>query len=144
MKNYISTFSKNLKTFADSHLMVDDIQFISSERELDNLVFDRKTMVVMMLSADLDNEDGRPVYDVNYVIAIIDKGADGLYGKSSTIEESLFIVSQLQDYLQGLEWSAVFGTVDIQTDWDESGELVAVLAEMTAQFGRGLSDEISF
>lgn len=144
MKNYISTFSKNLKTFADSHLMIDEVQFISSEKELDNLVFDRKTMVVMMLSADIDNEGGRPVYDVNYVIALIDKGANGLYGKSSTIEESIFVVSQLQDYLQKEGWSAVFGTVDIQTDWDESGELVAVLADMTAQFGRGVSDEISF
>tara|TARA_R110000787_G_scaffold198074_1_gene309268 strand:- start:21098 stop:21532 length:435 start_codon:yes stop_codon:yes gene_type:complete len=144
MKNYISTFSKNLKTFADAHLMVDDIQFISSEKELDNLVFDRKTIVVMMISADLNNEDGRPIYDVDYIVAVIDKGADGMYGKSSTIEESLFVVSQLQDYLQQVGWSAVFGTVDIQTDWDESGELVAVMAEMTAQFGRGVSDEISF
>lgn len=144
MRNYISTFSKNLETFADSHLMVDEISFVSSERELDNMVFNGKTMVVMMLSADLDNENGKPTYDVEYVIGIIDKGADGKYGKSSTIEESLFIVSQLQDYLQQLEWSAVFGTVDIQTDWDESGELVAIIASVTAQFGRGLSDEISF
>lgn len=144
MKNYISTFSKDLKNFADSHTMVDDIKFIRSEKELNNMVFDRKTMLVSMLSANLDNEDSRPVYDVEYVIAIIDKSPNGLYGSSSTVEENLFVVSQLQDYLQQEGWSVVFGEVDIQADWDESGELVAVLSEATAQFGRGLSSEIAF
>ena len=143
MKNYISTFSKDLKTFADSHHMVDDIKFIKGEKELDNMVFDRKTMLVSMLSANLDNEDGRPVYDVEYVIAIIDKTPNGLYGSSATVEENLFVVGQLQDYLQQEGWSVVFGEMDIQADWDESGELVAVLGSATAQFGRGLDSELA-
>jgi hypothetical protein len=144
MKNYISTFSKDLKNFADSHTMVDDIKFIRGEKELNNMVFDRKTMLVSMLSANLDNEDSRPVYDVEYVIAIIDKSPNGLYGSSATVEENLFVVSQLQDYLQQEGWSVVFGDVDIQADWDESGDLVAVLSSATAQFGRGLSSDIAF
>jgi len=144
MKNYISTFSKNLAAFADSHLMVDDIRFVDTEAELDNMVFDRKTMLVMIQSADLDNENGNPVYDVEYVIAVVDKAANGTYGKSSNIEESLFVISQLQDYLQSEGWQVIFGTIDIQSDWDKSGELTALLATVTAQFGRGVSNELSF
>jgi len=144
MKNYISTFSKNLVSFADAHLMVDDIKFVDSEDDLDDMVFDRKTMLVMIQSADLDNENGNPVYDVEYIIAVVDKAANGLYGKASNIEESLFVISQLQDYLQQEGWQVIFGTIDVQSNWDKSGELTALLGSMTAQFGRGLSEELSF
>lgn len=143
MNNYISTFSKDLKNFADEHRMIDSVKFISGESELDNMVFDVKTLLVSMLSANLDNEDGRPVYDVEYVIAIIDKSPNGLYGNSSTVEENLFVMSQLQDYLQQEGWSVVFGDVDIQGNWDASGDLVATIGSATAQFGRGMSGELA-
>lgn len=143
MNNYISTFSKDLKDFADEHRMLDAVKFISGEAELDNMVFDRKTLLVSMLSANLDNEDGRPVYDVEYVIAIIDKSPNGLYGNSSTVEENLFVMSQLQDYLQQEGWSVVFGDIDIQGNWDASGDLVATIGSATAQFGRGMGSELA-
>jgi len=143
MNNYISTFSKDLKNFADEHRMLDAVKFIGGEAELDNMVFDSKTLLVSMLSANLDNEDGRPVYDVEYVIAIIDKSPNGLYGNSSTVEENLFVMSQLQDYLQQEGWSVVFGDVDIQGNWDASGDLVATIGSATAQFGRGMGDVLA-
>ena len=68
--------------------MVDDIKFVTSASELDNMVFDRKTVLVMMLSADIDNENGRPVYEVNYAIGLIDKATNGRYGQSAVVEES--------------------------------------------------------
>lgn len=144
MQNYISQFSQALLDFADSHQMVDAIEFASSQADLDNIVFDRKTMVVSMVSADIDNEGGRPIYEVNYLIAIIDKSTKGLYGSAAAVEESLFVISQLQHHLQQEGWSAVFGEVDIQTDFDESGDLVALLSDMTAQFGRSSDDIINF
>ena len=144
MQNYISQFSQTLIDFAEGHQMVDDIKFVTSASELDNMVFDRKTMLVMMLSADIDNENGRPVYEVNYAIGLIDKATNGRYGQSAVVEESLFVLSQLQHHLQQQNYSAVFGEVDIQTDWDVSGELVALLADVTAQFGRSVDDIINF
>lgn len=144
MQNYISQFSQTLLDFADNHQMVDAISFASTQSELDNLVFDRKTMVINMVSADIDNENGLPIYEVNYIIAIIDKSAEGRYGSAATVEESLFVLSQLQHHLQQEGWSAVFGEVDINTDFDDSGNLVALLSEMTAQFGRSADDVINF
>lgn len=144
MQNYISQFSQTLLDFGNAHQMVDAVSFVSSQSELDNMVFDRKTLLVQMVSADIDNEDGRPIYEVNYIIALIDKSAKGIYGSSATVEESLFVISQLQHHLQQEGWSAVFGEVDIQTDFDDSGNLVALLSEMTAQFGRSSDDIINF
>jgi hypothetical protein len=145
MQNYISQFSQTLLDFGNAHQMVDAVHFVRSVAELDNMVFDRKTMLIMIQSADIDNEAGRPIYSVEYAIGIIDKFAnEGLYGHGPVVEESLFVLSQLQHHLQQEGWSAVFGEVDVQGDWDESGELVAVLSGMTAQFGRSVDDIIAF
>lgn len=143
MKNYISTFAKTLNDFGDNHLMVDAVEFIRGESDLDTMVFDRKTLIVMMSSANLDNENGRPIYEVDYIVAVVDKAAKTDYGTSACVEESLFVLGQLQDHLLEEGWSVRFGEVDIQTDFDDSGDLVVLSTEFTAEFGRGLFDEMA-
>lgn len=142
MNNYISMFADTLKTFGNNHNMIDEVKFIRGESDLDKMVFDKKTLLFMMTSADIDNEDGNPIYEVNYVAAIVDKAAHTEIGSTGTVEESLFILSQLQDHLQNEGWSAIFGTVDIAGDFDLSGELVVLSTEFTAQFSRGLCRDI--
>lgn len=141
MRNYITQFAKTLKEFKDSNGMVEAIEFIRGEEDLEKMVFDRRTMLVQMLSADLDNEEGRPVYEVNYVIAMVDKSSPTAeYGLHYAVEECLWLIGRLQEKLQQLGWDAAFGPVDIVTDYDLAGDLVVLSSEVTLTFARGGSD----
>ena len=138
MQNYITTFTTDIDKFGVQHPMLKGVEWIRSETDLDNMVFDKKTIVFMIDSANINNEDGSPVYEVRFITAVIDKGMTERRASSWVVEESLFVISQLQDYVQNIGWSVIFGEVDIQTDFDNSGELVVLSTSFTAQFSRGL------
>ena len=139
----MSMFSKSLNTFGSTHDMLGRQKFIRKESELDLMEFDRPTIVYLTDSANIDNEDGSPIYTVNYIVAVVNKTSDGQFGGTGTIGESLFILSQLQEYLANQGWSVIFGDVDIQTDFDDSGDLVVLSTNITAQFSRGLCSDIA-
>ena len=143
MQNYITTFTTDIDKFGSQHSMLDGVEWIRSEADLDNMVFDKKTIVFMIDSANINNEDGSPLYEVRFITAVIDKGMTERRASSFVVEESLFVISQLQEWLQNIGWSVIFGEVDIQTDFDNSGELVVLSTSFTAQFSRGLCSNIA-
>lgn len=128
--------------FAEAHNMIGKAQWIRGESDLENFVFDEKTIIFLTDSANISRQDGRPIYTMSYIVAVVDKGASsGELGMNSAVEENLFVLGQLQDYLGQQGFDVDIEDVDVQTDFDDSGDLVVVSTNMTANLSRNSANK---
>ena len=97
LKNIVGT----IKTFGEGHRMINQVLFIKYDQEIDHLTFKYRTLLMHIDSARIPRDQGEPVYEVDLNLFILDKTIkddDMAYIESS--QENLFILGQLQDFLQ--------------------------------------------
>ncbi len=90
-----------MKAFGDGHRMINQTLLIKDEQELDHLTFKYRTFCMHIDSARIPRDTASPVYEMDVNIFILDKvikGDDLSFMESS--QENLFILGQLQDFLQ--------------------------------------------
>ena len=141
MQNHLHHFMTSLHAYAKGHGMIAQVHIVKGESELDTMVFDEKTLVLVIDSANISNEDGNPIYTIRFIAAVVGRGKYGQLGPTVEVEESLFIMSQIQDWVDDYtNGVGEFGEIDIQTDFDDSGDLVALSTIFEVKFGRGYCD----
>ncbi len=90
-----------MKAFSEGHRMINQTLLIKDEQELEHLTFKYRTFCMHMVNARIPRDTASPVYELDINLLLLDKilkGDDIAFMESS--QENLFILGQLQDFLQ--------------------------------------------
>lgn len=135
--NNLVEFYQFVKDFADRHMMVNEFRVLGNEDELESLDPGPRVLVMIPLSSDISREAGRPIYTVEFLLLVADKADenDELQLLSST-EENIFVVAQLQDYIQQETKDAEFGTIEIVNQVRDDYNITSAYTRFTMLFHR--------
>ena len=115
MNNLTELYIK-IKDFATSHNMVNEFFLPRDENDLRNREFDYRTLSIMPLEANISRDLNSPVYTLDFAVVILDKVIyENEINNIAIIEENLFIVGQLQDYLIQNNYDVNFENVDVMS-----------------------------
>ena len=127
MNNLTELYNK-VKSFADNHNMVTGFFVAQGESDIANREFDYKQLIITPQIANISREDNNPVYSIEFSVAVLDKCVarnDQSYMLS--IEENLFVMGQLQDYLAQQDYTVEFQDVELSSieaeDYNISGDV---------------------
>jgi hypothetical protein len=97
LKNIVKT----IQGFGESHRMVNEVLIFSDEKEYENATFNYRSMHIVVDGARIPRSSGEPVYEVDISLMVVDKTIKGdKLAYIESVQENLFVLGQLQDYLQ--------------------------------------------
>lgn len=97
----LSKIMQDIKGFAESHRMVEDYKFIESVDILDRMQLKYRTLATLISGVRMSRTDGNPIYETDILVFMFDKAIAGEDDSViSSMQENLFVLSQLQDFLQ--------------------------------------------
>jgi hypothetical protein len=135
--NNLVEFYEFVKDFAERHMMVNEFKVLGNEEELENIDPGPRVLVLIPLSSDISREGNRPIYSVEFLLLVADKADenDSLQLLSST-EENIFVIGQLQDYIQQQSKDAEFGTIEIVNQLRDDYNITSAYTRFTMIFTR--------
>jgi hypothetical protein len=135
--NNLVEFYEFVKDFAERHMMVNEFKVLGNEEELENIDPGPRVLVLIPLSSDISREGNRPIYSVEFLLLVADKAdeSDSLQLLSST-EENIFVIGQLQDYIQQQSKDAEFGTIEIVNQLRDDYNITSAYTRFTMIFTR--------
>jgi hypothetical protein len=136
MNNLVRLYNY-IKTFSDSHQMVNEFVMVGSEDEINQREFDYRTLIMMPLQANLSRDLNSPVYTLDFGIIVIDKTIinDDIAYISST-EENVNVIGQLQDYLMQEGLDVDFESVEITTGMAEDYNVTIAMSDFSVTLAR--------
>lgn len=115
MNNLTELYIK-IKDFANSHNMVNEFFLARDENDLRNREFNYRTLSIMPLEANISRDLSSPVYTLDFAVVILDKVIyEDEINNIGIIEENLFVIGQLQDYLIQDGYDVDFDNVDVMS-----------------------------
>ena len=136
MNNLYDTYNV-IKEFAETHNMINEFVYVRSEQELQDLEFDYRSMVVMPLEANITRELNNPIYTLDFGGVVLDKvfkSSD--YESIVSVEENIFIIGQLQDYLMQNDMDADFENIDLYTAVGDDYNVTSATADFSINIAR--------
>lgn len=136
--NNLTRLYKDIKTFADSHGMVNQFLLIGSEDDINKREFEYRTLLMMPLEANLSRELNSPIYTLDFEIIIIDRiitDNDSSYINST--EENINVIGQLQDFLLQQQDDVEFNNIEITTGMAEDYNITIAMCDFTVNLARG-------
>lgn len=135
--NNLTQLYRQIKGFAEDHLMINEFILVSSEDELAQRELNYRAMIMLPLEANLSRELSNPVYTLDFGIIIIDKTLieDELSYIQST-EENIFIMGQLQDYLTQQGEDVEFDDVELNSSVSEDYNITIAMTDFTVSLAR--------
>ena len=135
--NNLSDFYRLVKDFCDNHNMINEFILLSSLNDIDNRVFDYRTLILVPSRSNISRDLNRPIYTLSFDCALLDKCPNNSESASvHSIQENLFVVGQLQDYLIQQDENCYFDEVEVQGYASENDNITAALFEVTMSFAR--------
>ena len=136
MNNLYDTY-KVIKEFAETHNMINEFVYVRSEQELQDLEFDYRSMVVMPLEANITRELNNPIYTLDFGVVVLDKVSKSSdYESIVSVEENIFIIGQLQDYLMQNDMDADFENIDLYTAVGDDYNVTSATADFSINIAR--------
>ena len=136
MNNLYDTYNI-IKEFAETHNMVNEFVYVRSEEELKDLEFDYRSMIVMPLEANITRELNNPVYTLDFGVVVLDKiSKSSDYESIVSVEENIFIIGQLQDYLLQNNMDADFENIDLYTAVGDDYNVTSATADFSINIAR--------
>jgi len=127
----------SLKDFGERHDMINEVILVKSEQELEGMEFNYRTMVMMPLEANISRERNSPAYYIDFGIVILDKvPAENDAATINSVDENIFIVGQLQDYLEQSDYYVEFGSVDLGNESMDDHNITTAVADFTFTLAR--------
>lgn len=135
--NNLTQLYRQIKGFAEDHLMINEFILVSSEDELAQRELNYRAMIMLPLEANLSRELSNPIYTLDFGIIIIDKTLieDELSYIQST-EENIFIMGQLQDYLTQQGEDVEFDDVELNSSVSEDYNITIAMTDFTVSLAR--------
>jgi hypothetical protein len=136
MNNLYDTYNV-IKEFAETHNMINEFVYVRSEQELQDLEFDYRSMIVMPLEANITRELSNPVYTLDFGVVVLDKVSKSSdYDSIVSVEENIFIIGQLQDYLMQSGMDADFENIDLYTAVGDDHNVTSATADFSINIAR--------
>lgn len=127
----------SLKDFGERHEMINEVILVKSEQELEGMEFNYRTMVMMPLEANISREQNSPAYYIEFGIVILDKvPAENDAATINSVDENIFIVGQLQDFLEQSDYYVEFGAVDLGNESMDDHNITTAVADFTFTLAR--------
>lgn len=135
--NNLTGFYQLVKDFCDSHNMINEFLFLSSEQQLEDRQFNYRTFVMIPSTSNISRDLSRPVYTISFDCAILDKclSNDEVALIKST-EENIFVAGQFQDYLIQQDENCYIDDIDVVNYITEDENVTSAMFEVTVSFAR--------
>lgn len=115
--NNLRDLYDTIKDFGERHEMVNEVIFVKSEDELEHLEFNYRSLVFYTSEANISREANAPAYYIDFSVILIDKiPAENDEAAINSNDENLFILGQLQDFLQQEDYDADFSSVALGSE----------------------------
>lgn len=126
------------ETFANNHRMVNDFRYLTDADEVDGLNVDYRTLIVSPSVASIDRLENTPIYSISFVIAVIDKCQhSNKYSSILSTQENLFVLGQLQDYIQqATAYDYSFGNVQLTGSTADDYNITAAITDLSVVASR--------
>jgi len=136
MNNLTELYIK-IKGFASDHNMVNEFLLAKNENDLRNREFDYRTLAILPLEANISRDLNSPVYTLDFAAIVLDKTIyEDEFNYISIVEENLFIIGQLQDFLIQEGYDVNFEEVDVMTMENDGYTVSSVLSEFQVVLAR--------
>jgi hypothetical protein len=136
MTNLYDTYNV-IKEFAETHNMINEFIYVRSEEEMRDLEFNYRSMICMPLEANISRELNNPIYTLDFGIVILDKiSKSSDFESVVSIEENIFIIGQLQDYLIQAGMDTDFESVDLYTAVGDDYNITSATADFSVNIAR--------
>jgi len=127
-----------IKTFSEDHKMVNEFIMVGSEDEINDLVFNYRTLVMMPLEASLSRELNSPIYTLGFSIIVIDKiPSDNEIAYIMSSEENINVIGQLQDHLLQNDLDVSFDNVELSSGMSKDYNVTIAMADFSVNLSRG-------
>lgn len=141
----LSDLYGEVKTFAQSHPLVNEFVLVSSEEDLETREFEFRSLVLIPSRSNISRESNRPTYEITFSVVVFDR-VDRKEDMSIILssEENIFVIGQLQDYLlQELDDSDVeFNDIDIVNAAGTDYNVTSAVCEFTVALPRSPYNKI--
>jgi len=133
----LTSFYKLIKDFCSDHRMINEFIMLGSADDLDGREFDYRTFVMIPSSSNVSRELSRPIYTLTFDCIILDKciNEDELSSIQS-IEENIFVVGQMQDFLTQENENCYIDNVDVSNMTSEDENITSAFFDLTVAFSR--------
>jgi len=136
MNNLTELYIK-IKGFANDHHMVNEFLLAKNENDIRNREFNYRTLAILPLEANISRDLNSPVYTLDFAAIILDKTMyEDELNYISIVEENLFIIGQLQDFLIKEGYDVNFEEVDVMTMDDDGYTVSSALCEFQVVLAR--------
>lgn len=133
----LTSFYKLIKDFCNDHRMINEFIMLGSADDLDGREFDYRTFVMIPSSSNVSRELSRPIYTLTFDCIILDRciNEDELSAIQS-IEENIFVVGQMQDFLTQENENCYIDNVDVSNMASEDENITSAFFDLTVAFSR--------
>lgn len=136
MNSLVELYLK-IKSFAEGHNMVSGFAILKNEDDISTREFDYKQLLIIPSEANISRDLNSPVYTLDFGCLIVDRimmNDDLSY--VSIVQENLFIIGQLQDYLIKEGYDVNFEDIDISSGESEDYNISAAICDFSVVLAR--------
>lgn len=135
--NNLTSFYNLIKDFCNDHRMINEFIMLGSADDLDGREFDYRTFIMIPSSSNVSRELSRPIYTLTFDCMILDRciNEDELSAIQS-IEENIFVVGQMQDFLTQENENCYIDNVDVSNMTSEDDNITSAFFDLTVAFSR--------
>lgn len=135
--NNLSDFYRLVKDFCDDHNMINEFMMLNSLNDIDGRTFNYRTFIIVPSSSNVSRELNRPIYTLRFECALLDRCMNNSEeGSIMSIEENLFVVGQIQDFLIQQDQNCYFEEVSVDGYISEDENITGALFEFEVSFAR--------
>lgn len=135
--NNLREIYDRIRLFAEGHHMVNQFNFLSSEDEFQHMEFDYRSLIVIPSKSNISRDLSSPVYTLSFSVLILDKAmARNELATIQSIEENIFVVGQLQDYMLQFGIEVDFEDVEITSASASDYNITSVICDFDVVLGR--------
>ena len=135
--NNLTSFYKLIKDFADNHNMVNEFLLVGSDKDLSSREFNYRTIIIIPSNSNVSRDLARPLYTLSFDCAILDRiNIDDDMSLIKSVEENIFVVGQLQDYLIQNSADCYIDEVDVDTIYEDDNNITTAYFNITVSFAR--------
>ena len=134
----LTNITETLMEFGENHKMINGVHLIRDVQEIQHLTFVYRSFCIHLTGARIPRSEGDSVYELDFNLFIIDKVAEGTREFLDSNQENLFILGQLQDYLQQdfFEYDFSMADIDLSPVSSDEYNLTGATATLTVRTSR--------
>lgn len=130
-------FYKELRGFAEGHRMVEFFKVVGAIEEISNLNVDHRSMMISVDSTDISHQNN--MMAVTFSLFVIDKCiSDDEDSLIISIQENLFVIGQVQDFILNLDNEVEFEEIVVAQAPERDYTSTAAVCSFTVLFDKNI------